>query len=432
MPTGPTTLERLTIAALVVGVLFGVERSWSLGQSVAGIDYYQFWAVGEAVEHEGVRDIYSDHERTRMGALGIERASREAPESRLAVVAPSRPVFETYSTPFLYTAMHWLASGDYETDFTRWHALSLLSFVLGVVGICFALGVGLLPTLAGLAGLLFFFAPLQSETQVANVNNVQLGGLALGLVLLKRANTPVAQIGAAFVFAVVAMFKPNIAVGVLLLLASVSIHRGPRAAIHLALGLAGGIAFAFATSSGFIGSASWLQWLATVQFIPPEIITVEMGNYAPLLFVFGEGAAGGTAILIALLCAPLLFALWQRRGREVESEVFLNQATLLGAGCAVFLLSANLVWEHYFILSVPLLLSTLCRALSSTSRTARERLLDRTLPGIAFLGLMATPTFALSSLPHEVYFPLMQGGGTLILYGLAVRQLLEPREEPVT
>ena len=58
MPTGPTTLERLAIAALVVGVLFGVERSWSLGQSVAGIDYYQFWAVGEAVEHEGVRDIY--------------------------------------------------------------------------------------------------------------------------------------------------------------------------------------------------------------------------------------------------------------------------------------------------------------------------------------------------------------------------------------
>lgn len=435
-----TLTQRIAIAALILVSGLALSRLWSIGQSVPGIDYYQFWAVGEAIEHDQVSNPYADEERKRIGTLYLERARANAPDptttqghtTRFATAAGARPVLETYSTPFLYTAIHWFSSGDYETDFTRWRILSLLAFVFGVVGIARAIAITWVPCLSLLAGLLLFFAPLQSETQVQNVNSVQLGLLAMVLVLLRKEGNTAAQVAAGAVLGTAAMFKPNVALIAVLLVAGLLFSRKMREFALLSCGIAGGAVFAFASSSAFFGSAtSWVYWLETIRLIPPEIITVQMGNYAPAMFAFGEGALGLSAVLTLAFALPVFAALWIRRDDApmADDRALPNAATLMGVGCVIFLLSANLVWQHYFMLTVPLLLTTLGRGFGASSQSAGERLLDRTLPALALVGLLATPTFKISNLPHEIYFPLALGGGAVILYGLALRQLFESRED---
>lgn len=411
---------------------YAVIQSWSFGQAFAGMDYYQFWVVGEAVEHDAVHNPYTDEERARIGALFLARATHDSDAKRQSTVAKGRPVLETYSTPFLYTAIHWFASGDYETDYGRWHAISLWSFVAGVVGIARHLGISWLATLVILNALLLRFAPFQSETQVMNVNSVQLGLLALVLVLQRNGDNARSPFLAGAVLGCATMFKPNIALISVLLLASLLITRQFRTLLHQGLGIATGVVFAFASSSLFFGTVDcWLGWFQTIAWIPPEIITPQMGNYASFPFVAGAAAANYSTASAFALCVPAGIAIWRRRddpiapraGESQNAAQAVRIVTLYGIGCSAFLLSANLVWEHYFILTIPLLLATLAAGIEQAPETPGQWMVERILPALALLGLMATPTLSLAELPHEIYFPVVQGGGTLILYGLGLRLL---------
>ena len=423
-------IRRIAVVLLILLSGYAIAESWSRGQTFAGMDYYQFWVVGEAVEHDGVHNPYTDEERTRIGALFLGRASHDEDAKRQLVVATGRPVLETYSTPFLYAAMHLFASGDYETDYGRWHVISLSSFVAGVVGISRLLGISWIATLIILNALLLRFAPFQSETQVMNVNNVQLGLLALVLTLQRHVGSAKLLFFAGALLGCATMFKPNIALVSVLLFADLLLTRQFRTLLYQGAGVSSGVALAFASSSAFFGTVEcWLGWAQAIQWIPPEIIAVGMGNYAPLPFVAGAGASGYSLVLAIALCLPVVFASWIRRDDPVANvslqsrEQAIREVTRLGIGCSIFLLSANLVWEHYFILTVPLLLSTLCTGIARVPEGAGQWVVERILPGLALLGLMATLTVSLAPLPHEIYFPVVQGGGTLILYGLGLRLL---------
>lgn len=427
-------LRRNAVVLLVLVSGFAMVQSWSFGQALPGLDYYQFWVVGEAVEHDGVRNPYSDTERARMGEMFLGRAARDRDAKRQFAVAKARPVLETYSTPFLYASIHLFSSGDYETDYGRWHAISLWSFVAGVVGIARLLGISWVASLVILSALLLRFAPFQSETQVMNVNSVQLGLLALVLALQRDDESLRSLFLAGAVLGVATMFKPNIALVSVLLFASLLITRQYRALLQQGVGVLAGVVFAFASSSLFFGTVEcWSNWAQTIQWIPPDIITPQMGNYALLPFVAGESASRYSSALALALCLPAGFVIWKRRDAPfaVAKEQSPEQATarrvrvvaLFGIGCIAFLLSATLVWEHYFILSVPLLLATLCPGIANAPESPGQWLLERILPGLALVGLMATPTLSVAQLPHEIYFPIVQGSGALILYGLGLRLL---------
>ena len=429
MSTPSSQTQRAATALLVVLAGLAVAQSWELGQGVAGIDYYQFWVVGEAVEHDGVTNPYTDEERARMGQLFAERANRNGSSSRNIAVASSRSVLETYSTPFLYTAIHGLSSGDYDTDFTRWHFVSLFSFVAGVIGFANLLGYSWLASLVLLCALLLRFAPLQSEVQVLNVNSVQLGLLALVLLLVRKTDSVIHQVAAGFALGVGAMFKPNIAL-VVLLLGTAALTRGNvRPLLQQTAGTVAGVGFAFIASVVFFGSAEcWIAWSQTIAWIPPEIIKVEMGNYAPLVFVAGEGAAKYSSVFALLLCVPVVVALASSGDKRPAAPQ--TQATaMIGLGCGAFILSANLVWEHYYILAIPLLLLALQPGVARRPEGIAQWSFERVLPGIALLGLMATPTYALIGLPHEIYFPLVQGSSVLVLYSLVLARMFSHREE---
>jgi hypothetical protein len=431
---GRAGVERAAAVVLAAVACFLLLRSWQVGQSYPGIDYYQFWAVGEAIEHDGVSNPYSDDERVRMGALYLERASREDAAPRHRAVAQGRAVLETYSTPFLYTAMHAIASGDYERDFTRWHTLSLLAFVAAVVMFGRAAGVGWGGAAALLALVVAFGAPFQSETQVANVNRVQLGGLALATLLLGRSGAGGSVVLGGAVLAACATFKPNVAIAVVLVAITVGAQLGRRALLELVVGGAVSAVLCFGAAALFCGSAgSWLDWAATISLIPEEIIRVSLGNYAPLPLLLGTRGAGASLAIAALLCVPVAVALVRRSDPPAsDRERGRVLVTTVGLGCVVYLATATLVWEHYFLLALPLAIALGGHAVAVREPDAAGWVRLRVLPALAFLGLLATPTYGIAGLPHEIYFPLVQGSALVIFYILGVWSLLDRVAAPAS
>ena len=414
--------QRVASSALLLIAGVALIAAWNTGQSKPGIDYYQFWVGGEAIEHDAVTNPYRDFERARMGALYLERSARQAASPRQHQAASRRPVLETYSTPFLYAAIHALASGDYDRDFTRWHALSLVGFVAAVVGLARLVGFGWTAALALLATLVAGSAPFQSELQVANVNRVQLAVLALGVALSCRRRDATHNLAAGALFGACAMFKPNVVLVALFVVAVSAARRDWPSVAQQCTGIAAGALLCFAASSFFFGSAScWLDWMTSLQMIPAGIITASLGNYAALVFLFGEQATAYGLPLAIAASVPVGAAIFS--GRENEAFDPLRVVTAAGLGCVVFLLTANLVWEHYMLLAIPLLISVLRDASTKQASGWRGWLSLRILPGAALLGVLATPTFGIAGLPHEVYFPVVQGSALMVLYGLGIAQL---------
>jgi hypothetical protein len=107
-------------------------------------------------------------------------------------------------------AVHWIASGDFETDYWRWQILSLFAFCAGVLGIGQLSGLSWGAAFALLAVLLFALEPLHSEIRVGNVNNLQLGLLALYLCCQKLATDGRGWLAAGRILGIGVMFKPNL------------------------------------------------------------------------------------------------------------------------------------------------------------------------------------------------------------------------------
>ena len=69
-----------------------------------GVDFVQFWAVGQAARVDGTADVYSPRGRERLAAwTGARAAESRSPSLRAA--AAYRQRFETFSTPFLYQSL---------------------------------------------------------------------------------------------------------------------------------------------------------------------------------------------------------------------------------------------------------------------------------------------------------------------------------------
>lgn len=437
---GKQPLGQPTSVLLAMLALLALAVSWEKAQTFWGIDYYQFWVVGQAVGRSDAKKIYSEAERKRIGLQFLHEAREAGASQRQIQVARYRVNLENYSTPFLYTALHAFCSGDYEADLGRHRAISLACMVLAVLGICKMLGFSHAATLAMLLACIVLFDPFLSEMRVANVNTLQLGLLSLFLWMQRAFRVPRHQWLAGLVLGLTVMFKPNLALVAILLPASWVINRRYQKLLMESFGFLVGVLAALAWSSLFFGSAKpWLDWLAAVRSMPAEVMPVETGNYAPLMLIPG-GSGTRESIALGFVLALLVLAfVWisrrcdeaaggAKKPGEAPDREFLEDVLVVGAGCLVYLLSAPLVWQHYFLLAVPtLVLSFRPTPTPSPARTS-EVLARRILPALALLALSATPIWTPLPLSHEEFYPVAHGLASLTLYGLALWQLWCLRE----
>ncbi len=163
-------------------LVFCFVRVWHYGQARPGIDFYQFWAVGqEIIQKDAAADIYSREARIKIGNEFLKKAYANTDSSRFRWAAENRKVFEIYSTPFLYSLFAIFFSGDYEADYRSYQLFCLMCSLFAIVALCRLFKYSVIRTMFFLVLFAAWFEPFFSDVRVANVNQIQLGLLALFL-----------------------------------------------------------------------------------------------------------------------------------------------------------------------------------------------------------------------------------------------------------
>jgi hypothetical protein len=358
------------VLALILAIS-GILQAWDRTQRLGPIDYYHFWIVAQTVRQDRARDVYSHAGRTEVALLAKIRATEDAfvyvrelsayqASLRTGEEDPARS-FQTLATPLLFAVIGSLSTGDYERDYLHFARLSLGLYVAGIAIFCRLLGYSARNGLLAIGFFTLACDPMRIDQQFGNVNEIQLGLVALALWALIKGRRAWRLAGAALLGVLVA-FKPNLLlVPAGLLLAELFDRRFARLA-ELVAGLAVGAALGVAGGALYFGGLDiWLSWRNTL----PEMLTlsfpVRENNYSLSQVVFEVTGVDLSLPFLLLGLALLAVALWQSRLPATASEEARAFRLFLAAVLPVpiALLSARLAWAHYFLALAPLLLMTL-------------------------------------------------------------------------
>lgn len=424
-------LREPTLILLLIVAFCSIYSNWLTIRKVPASDFYQFWVVGQELAGGQVGDIYTDLERERIGREYLDRARVEGERNKLKV-ASQRAVFETFSTPFLYTVFGSLSSGDYARDVSTCRVLSLLFVVFSVAVLCRLLGYGAISTIVAITLFSSWFAPVRSDWFVGNVNSAQLAWLVLFLWISCRFPTPVGYVAGGLILGLGAMFKPNAALVILLLFVSWAAGRRSQKLLLTSVGIAAGAVFAFVWSSTAFGDPNiWRNWTYALSNLPDDIITVELGNYAPVRLLNDWSQIDATLAFTLVFTGLALFAigrgLWGAVPDEPSDRAGLEDVHVVALAGLVMLLSSPLSWLHYFVAALPMLLIVL-RPTAVLGSGGASWMLTRAAASIALLAVMMWPLVVLevgSTRSRAVFLCV----GTTILFGLGLRALLGLRTD---
>ena len=114
-------------ATLLAAVLAtaGLVQSWDLGRRSPGIDFYQFWVVGQLIGRADVPSIYAEEAHPRLGAEFIRRSLTDDDSERRRAAARAWQVLEPTATPMLYSAFRPFAGLRYDDAHLVFRILSL-------------------------------------------------------------------------------------------------------------------------------------------------------------------------------------------------------------------------------------------------------------------------------------------------------------------
>ena len=200
---------------------------------------------------------------------------------------------------------------------------------------------------------------------------------------------------------------------------------------------------AFVYSNIFFGSVwCWTRWIASLSAMPDDILTVNMGNFAPARLIWdwtGIKISVYATILIAVLA--IIFVLIGRQlgneiigkaggGKRERERAFLEDVIMVATGCLTYLLCAPLVWVHYFLLTIPMALIAFRPLGHSRTLTTGEIFLRRILPALAVIGLAVNPVRHLFMISNARYIALIVAISTFILFGLALWELWHLGKRP--
>ncbi|TMA98354.1 MAG: DUF2029 domain-containing protein [Deltaproteobacteria bacterium] len=334
LPGAPRARAPTPAAWLMILVVAGAAAELSIYVHVMpGIDLYQFWLVGREVQ-KGTLDVYSDEARTRLGSE-YQTASRGHPRQQMA--ASFRPV--------LYLIFQYL------------------SVLVALVAVAVACRWLRHDRLAVLAALLLAVQWMERDVRVGNVNRLQLAFL-VATTLLLRPSVRYGRLAGGCLWGLAVAFKPNLLLAPFVLVLGLAVARRWRAAGAVVVGGPLAAALAIMWSSWRMGGwSSWSAWLRAVRTMPDSIATLDLGNFGLVHLVAQSWGLNIGWALLACALALTGLALRRRAGPRASqqesapsTEAPTDELLLVTLGCLLGLLTARLVWLHYYLLALPMVL----------------------------------------------------------------------------
>jgi len=436
LPSGGGTLRGsgiLTVSILLF--VFAMNLLWENAEGSPGIDYYQVWVAAEAVRNKTVADIYAAGADAALGDRYLLAYRRTAPSERQRAVATKCRELGLTGTPFLYAALSPAVTGDYERDYRVFQAISIACLAASIAIFGRLLGLST-PAWLAMGGLLAgWFAPILSDTLVGNVNRIQLALLAVAAWLLSRGHRSAATLAGGALLSCAVFFKPNVglAAGLLGVWWIMGGQFG-RLAWAGAGALIGAIVAVSWSAASFGTLRCWASWFDMISHLRDRYQpTSEMGNFG--LSEYLRGALGrdvSTYLLVGLLAlAGAAFWVARVRGRAgaggaepATGRAGNAEVLVIGLGCAAWLLSAWLVWLHYYVLLTPLIL--LAASPAPGGRNGRQRPVGWFRRGVLIFALVAwnqvlLESFVPISLHRWAGLSILAAG---LLAGLGMGELL--------
>ena len=427
MPASREPRSRWTRLALVppalLLALLGLANAWGVSERSVGIDFYHLWAAARA----RTTSLYSDAARREImaGELTALRADARQPRRAAAARMTQRidqGRVETLATPLLFGIVGLLPGDDYEADFGSYRLFHLATLALSVVLLCRALGYGWASALLGVGLLAGLFQPYRADLFVGNVSAPTLLMIAVAIGALHgRWRHGYALAG--FILGLAVVFKPYVALAPAALVLALLAQRQTRLALSTTLaGVLGGVSGVL--TGGLLSGAlsRWAEWLEIVPQVLASTRSVQAGNYGVSTIIRTLWSVDVSAWLLVLLLALLVAAL-VRAGRAEEHRAQPDPTVgflALSAGLLVMMLASRLVWFHYLVLALPLLLHA-ARPQHLADRAQRWK------PSLGLLSLGLVSPFAQPLLPPSMAGALLSAAALLILLAVAVVDLASSR-----
>ncbi|MCC7193738.1 MAG: hypothetical protein IT444_13260 [Phycisphaeraceae bacterium] len=406
---------------LLVGA---IANNWSIGRASVGLDYLHFWAVGQTASASRSA-IYSADSARRIPAEMTRALTPADRGTRYAEALAKRQQFEITATPFLYSLLGAITTGDYELDYTVFQIICLVSMVAGLILIAKTCNYSCLEAMLAAVAILLFTTAYFSDLGVGNVNQIQVGCIALYLVLIRRPSTPSRDALAGALLGLLCMFKPNLAL-IPGLLAVVWIIEGRfRTLATQATGGTIAAISSFIFSAIYFGSARiWIDWWHGLRrFMLEANPAVSAGNVSLARILYELTHWHCEMALLLLGCLAFAVCCWigwrQRSKTPTDSDMprFLSDARAVTIGCLIMLLSADLVWLHYLLLAIPTLILLLRPADCATQPCQPAR---RILTAVVFAAY-SMPAFKLMSISeNSAWSAGVLAGATLLLLVLVL------------
>ena len=343
--------------ALLAGALFLCSVLYSVQeiQRARGVDYYQFWVMSRAAASPASDSLYSVETSRQIGLEYLDRARSSPESSRIREAAEwnqqtNPDVLDPISTPFYYAAVGSITTGEYDRDYWVYQALGSVAFVLGLIALCRMYHYPWPAALLAATLVLLWFGPLHSDVQAANVNRLQFAALVGVLLLLRRNDARGFTLGG-LALALLVVFKPNLALVPVLLVATWAILGRVRDLKFGAAGLAAGSTLGFLVGSWLFGSVHcWPDWLGVTQRLLSKPYPIENFNVSLATLIYSNTGLNVSVWLTLGIMASYCACVFRGKPRG-DSDLL-----AIGAGCIIPLISVAIAWDHYFLLTLPLLL----------------------------------------------------------------------------
>ena len=346
-----------TIILVIIAVTVTMQQ-WHFESSQPPNDFGFFWTTVQFMKIYDRTDIF-----TEQGEQAINAAQPQ----------PSGAFYTVTQTPFLYSFVSAVSSGNFATDARRFHAICLASFVLAAILLFWLFGYGPDSSLAVYISIVLLFAPLAMDAQVASNNRIQLGLLALAAACI-RFRSHFWHFAAGILFGLGVMFKPTTLFIPLLLLSSRAMRRQWRLMAVETAGCLAGILLGFAAGAMLFGTGScWLDWATRIGRLPIDASPLDLLNFSlPVLLKEITGANFSTPVLVIGFSAAAwcIFRLTRTFQKNTAScciddsgrASLLFDLQVIATGSTVYLLCASLVWNHYYTFTLPLIILLLSPA----------------------------------------------------------------------
>mgnify|MGYP003304819236 CR=1 FL=1 len=449
IPTSSHGIWKYPIARLVIpAVLAAMVMSQFLATYEArGIDYYQQWLVIHARQIPGLTNIYDPNDRKAIGENARAMARQTGASRHLTeVVKVSDQLYENHlaatSTPAMPMWLGSLFSGNFEQDFKRFSLASLIIYITGLLLLGQALGFTWTAGLLIVALFTVLFEPFRFDVIDGNVNRLQAGMIGIYFWMTIRYHNRLLQILPGILCGLVVMFKPNLVMVPVLVTLGWTLQRRWMTLGLQTGGCLIGVLVSIAIPWFYWGQLkTWPAWFARIGQVQQEPFAIETGNIsiARLIFEYVGLNLSAPLTIALLIIATVVMAtavMKQRRITTANSSTATLEAAIVayavGLGGVIPILTPQVAWPHYLLLTVPMLLVVIGNHPNPNSNQGQA---PRWVPLIGILGIFVMCTgrrlLLLVSLNDYEYFSILIAFMLAGLILAASRQLLHKFSSPV-